>query len=267
MRHKKRYTAWLLLIFAFLYTPILLLAFYSFTDAAMIGQMKGFSLHNYKTLFTTPELIEMIKGTILLALVVGALSTVLGTVGAIGAFYGKRKSRHAIELMNQIPVVNADVVTGFSVCILLVVVLGVDKDTYIPLIAGQMALCTPFVYLQIMPRLTQMDPHLYEAALDLGCSPFQALWKVVVRDLMPAIGSGLFTAITLSMDDYFITTYTKPAVFNTISTYTVNATRGSQTSMKTALWALSTVIFAVVILGVLLVNYRSSREEEGGWSL
>ena len=266
MKHKKKkHILWLIFIFAFLYTPILLLGFYSFTDAAMIGQMRGFSLHNYKTLFTTPELTSMIWGTILLALVVGVLSTILGTMGAIGAFYGRRKSRHAIELMNQIPVVNADVVTGFSVCILLVVVLGVDKDTYLPLIAGQMALCTPFVYLQIMPRLTQMD--LYEAALDLGCSPFQALMKVVVRDLMPAIGSGLFTAVTLSMDDYFITTYTKPAVFNTISTYTVNATRGSQTSVKTALWALSTVIFAVVILGVLVVNYRSSKEEEGGWSL
>jgi spermidine/putrescine transport system permease protein len=84
---------------------------------------------------------------------------------------------------------------------------------------------------------------------------------------MPAIGSGMFTAVTLSMDDYFITTYTKPAVFNTISTYTVNATRGSQTTIKTALWALSTVIFAVVALSVLIANYRGSKEEEGGWSL
>lgn len=261
MRKKKLFpTVWLVLIYAFLYLPIVLLAFYSFTDASMIGQVRGFSLKNYRTLFTTPDLQSMIIGTLVLALVVGVLSTVLGTFGAIGAFYSKKKGQTIIEAMNQVPVVNADVVTGFSVCILLVVVFGVDKDTYIPLVAGQMALCTPFVYLQVMPALTQMDHRIYEAALDLYCTPAQAVFKVLLRQLAPAIGSGFFTAVTLSMDDYFVTTYTKPAVFDTISTYTVNATKGAQTEVKTALWALSAIIFFIAVAVVVAANVRGKEE-------
>ena len=107
-----------------------------------------------------------------------------------------------------------------------------------------------------------MDPNLYEAALDLGCSPRQALSRVVLRELLPGIASGFMTAITLSLDDYFITTYTKPAMFNTISTYVVNATKGARTEIKTALWALSTVIFVVVIVAVILMNVGKQKEEE-----
>lgn len=251
---------WLAIVFAFLYLPIVLLAVYSFTDAKMLGASVHFSLKNYRTLFATPELRDMIIGTLVLALVVGVISTALGTFGAIGAFYSRKKTRRAIELMNQVPVVNADVVTGFSVCILLVVVFGVDKDTYIPLVAGQVALCAPFVYLQVMPALAQMDSRIYEAALDLYCTPAQAVFKVVLRQLLPAIGSGFFTAVTLSMDDYFVTTYTKPAVFNTISTYTVNATKGAETSVKTALWALSAIIFFIAVIVVIAANCRDKGE-------
>lgn len=253
---------WLAIVYCFLYLPIVLLAVYSFTDATMIGKAGHFSLKNYRTLFLTPDLRSMIAGTLILALVVGVLSTILGTFGAIGAFYSRRKGRRAIELMNQVPVVNADVVTGFSVCILLVVVLGVSKDTYIPLVAGQMALCTPFVYLQVMPALTQMDPNMYEAALDLYCRPGDAIIKVVLRKLSPSIVSGFFTAVTLSMDDYFVTTYTKPAVFDTISTYTVNATKGARTQIKTALWALSALIFFIAIAAVVIANIRNKEEGE-----
>jgi spermidine/putrescine transport system permease protein len=118
-------------------------------------------------------------------------------------------------------------------------------------------LCTPFVYLSVLPRLKGMDNALYEAALDLGCKPGQALWKVVIPQIMPGIVSGFMTAITLSLDDYFITTYTKPATFDTISTYVVNATRGAQTSIKTALWALSTIIFIIVVAVVVFMNVKA----------
>ena len=110
---------WLVLLF--LYAPILILVVYSFTDSTMIGSIRGFSLQNYVTLFTTPELIEMIVGTFVLAITVAIFSTLLGTAGAIGAFYSKKRARGVIELANQIPVINADVVTGFSVCILMIV--------------------------------------------------------------------------------------------------------------------------------------------------
>ena len=248
-------------VLLFLYLPILILAVYSFTDAAQIGAIRGFSLNNYITLFTTPELRDMILGTIVLAFSSAVIATILGTVGAIGSFYSGKKVSSAISTMNQVPVVNADVVTGFSVCILLVVVFGVSKDTFVPLIVGHVTLCAPFVFLSVVPKLKQMDSSIYEAALDLGATPAAALWKIVIPQILPGVASGFALAITLSLDDYFVATYTKPATFDTISTYVVNATKGSQTTIKTALWALSTVIFLVVILFVVLMNLRANTEK------
>ena len=106
-----------------------------------------------------------------------------------------------------------------------------------------------------------MDSSIYEAALDLGATPAAALWKIVIPQILPGVASGFALAITLSLDDYFVATYTKPATFDTISTYVVNATKGSQTTIKTALWALSTVIFLVVILFVVLMNLRANTEK------
>jgi spermidine/putrescine transport system permease protein len=247
----------IIFILIFIYAPVLILAVYSFTDATQIGAFSGFSFENYITLFTTPELISMILGTLILAISSSVIASVLGTAGAIGTFYSRRRTAFVVETLNQVPVVNADVVTGFSICILLVIVLGVSKDTYIPLLVGHVTLCAPFVYLSVMPKLKQLDPSLYEAALDLGATPSTALRKVILPQLMPGIISGFALAITLSLDDYFIATYTKPATFDTISTYVVNATKGAQTNIKTALWALSTIIFAAVVLIVVIANLRS----------
>ncbi|MGN0477485.1 MAG: ABC transporter permease [Ruminococcus sp.] len=260
---KKIFSAsWISLVLLFMYLPIIILAVYSFTDSTTIGAIRSFSLKNYETLFTTPELINMIIGTLVLALVVSLLSVILGTTGAIGAFYSKKVSRTFIKNANQIPVVNAEVVTGFAICILLIVVFGIDKSTFIPLVIGQVSLCSPFVYLSVVPKLMQMDNSLYEAALDLGATPGKALFKVIIPQIMPGIVSGFMLSITLSLDDYFITTYTKPASFDTISTYVVNATKGAQTSIKTALWALSTIIFVLVIL-IVVVNYFKSSKRAG----
>ena len=244
----------LLLVLLFLYLPIVLLAVYSFTLSTNIGAIRGFSLHNYVTLFTTPELTSMIAGTITLALGSAVIATILGTMGAIGAFYSKKNVSAFITTLNQVPVINADVVTGFSICVLLVVALGISKDSYIPLLAGHVTLCAPFVFLSVMPRIKQMDSSIYEAALDLGATPVKALFEVVIPQIIPGIISGFSLAVTLSLDDYFIAMYTKPATFDTISTYVVNATKGAQTTIKTALWALSTVIFLIVVLVVLLSN-------------
>ena len=254
---------WIYLVLAFLYLPILILAFYSFTSSTMIGSVRGFTFDNYVTLFTEPELISMMVGTIVLALGVAILSTFLGTIGAIGSFYSKKGIKFSIELANEVPIVNADVVTGFSVCIFMIVLLRLDKSTFVPLVFAQTALCAPFVYLSVMPRLKQMDQSLYEAAMDLGCNPAMALVKAIIPQIIPGILSGFFTAITLSLDDYFIATYTKPATFDTISTYVVNATRGSQTSIKTALWALSAIIFVIVVIAVVIMNITGETEEGG----
>ncbi len=249
----------LCLMILVIYLPILILAVYSFTDSANIGAIHGFSLQNYITLFTKQELTQMISGTLLLAAGSSVLATILGTLGAVGVFYAKKPGKLLIGSLNQVPVVNADVVTGFSICILMIGVLGVDKSTFIPLVVGHVVLSAPFVYLAVVPKLKQMDNSLYEAAMDLGASPAMALRRVVIPQIMPGILSGFMLAFTLSLDDYFITSYTKPATFDTISTYVVNATKGSQTDIKTALWALSTIIFIVVILAVVLMNVMDSR--------
>lgn len=257
---------WCVLVLAFMYLPILILAVYSFTDSTMIGSIRAFSIENYKTLFTTDELREMIFGTLILAIVSAVFATILGTCGAIGAFYSKKFTNGMITGFNQVPVVNADVVTGFSICVLFIVVLGIDKNTFIPLVIGHTVLTAPFVYLSIIPKLKQMDNNLYEAALDLGASPTKALFKVVIPQIIPGIFSGFMLAVTLSLDDYFVTTYTKPATFDTISTYVFNATKGSQTEIKTALWALSTIIFVIVIIFVACMNLagRKNNEERQG---
>ena len=259
----KKILSTLMLGFAllFMYVPILLLAIYSFTDSTTIGAIRSFSLDNYVTLFTTEELREMIGGTLALALISALIATVLGTIGAIGTFYSKKTIKAVVNSANQVPIINADVVTGFSICVLMIIVLGMEKDTFIPLLVGHVTLSAPFVYTSVVPKLKQMDSSLYEAALDLGCSPSKALFKVVIPQIIPGILSGFMLAITLSLDDYFITTYTKPATFDTISTYVVNATRGSQTEIKTALWALSTVIFIVVVLVVVAMNLSTFRKK------
>ncbi len=255
-------TLFIVIMLLLIYLPILVLAVYSFTDSANIGTIHGFSFDNYITLFTKPELESMIKGTLLLAIGSALIATVLGTLGAVGAFYSKKLTSGMINAMNQVPVVNADVVTGFSICILLIVVFGVSKETYVPLVVGHVVLSAPFVYLSVVPKLKQMDSSLYEAALDLGASPAQALIKVVLPQIVSGVVSGFALAVTLSLDDYFIASYTKPATFDTISTYVVNATKGSQTEIKTALWALSTVIFVIVVLIVILMNVASARKSK-----
>ena len=253
--------AYLILMLLFIYLPILILAVYSFTEATQIGAIRAFSMKNYVTLFTTEELTGMIRGTLLLALGSALIATILGTMGAIGAFYSGKRMSTLIHSLNQVPVVNADVVTGFSICILLVVVFHISKDTFIPLVAGHVTLCAPFVFLSVLPKIKQMDSSIYEAALDLGATPFKALMQIVIPQIVPGIISGFALAVTLSLDDYFIAMYTKPATFDTISTYVVNASKGARTEIKTALWALSTVIFVIVVLVVVGMNIKAMREE------
>lgn len=261
---KKAFTCvWLALILLLTYIPIFIIAIYSFTDASVVGgSVSSLTFDNYINLFKNEELRGMIFGTVLLALGSALIATILATLGAIGTHYSKKLVKRLINTANQVPVVNADVVTGFSVCVLLIILLGISKDSFVPLVIGHVVLCTPFVYLSITPKLKQMDNNLYEAALDLGATPAQALFKVVLPQLIPGILSGFMLAVTLSLDDYFITTYTKPSSFDTISTYVVNATKGSQTTVKTALWALSTLIFLLVVVVVVVMNVLSVKRKE-----
>ena len=205
----------------------------------------------------------MIGNTVVLALVAAALSTLLGTAGAIGMFYSKRRTRALMNGVNQIPVINAEIVTALALAITFVAI-GVGKS-YFTLVVGHMVLCTPFVVLSVLPKLKQMDHSLYEAALDLGASPMKALFKVVLPEIVPGIISGFMLAVTLSLDDYIITSYCKPSTFSTISTYVYNATmKGNVHTAETlsSFWALTTVIFVIILIVVLAANLTGRKKQE-----
>ena len=244
-------------VLVFIYAPILLLVVYSFTDSRVIGRWEGFSFDLYAELFRDAEIMQILFNTIWLALVAALLSTVLGTAGAIGIFYSRRRVAKPLQAVSQIPVINAEIVTAISLALLFSA--AMLYRTYFSLIVGHMVLCTPFVVLSVLPKLRQMDPNTYEAALDLGASPAKALFKVVVPQIFSGILSGFMLPITLSLDDYIVTAFTKPRMFDTISTYVYNAVRNGTNSSTPALRALSALIFVVMIAVLLVVNLRARK--------
>ena len=252
---------YIFLVLAFIYVPILVLVVYSFTDSNIIGNWNGFSFDLYSRLFTEERIRTMLINTVTLALVAGVLSTVLGTLGAIGLYYSKGKFGKTVKGASSISVINAEIVTAISLA--LVFSLVAFGKTYFSLIIGHMVLCTPFVMLSVTPKLKQMDGSLYEAALDLGASPTKALFKVVLPEILPGIFSGFMLAITLSLDDYIITAFTKPETFDTISTYVYSAVKNQAKSELPALRALSSCIFFIMIIIVVLMNVRANRKAKG----
>lgn len=247
-------------VLIFIYAPILLLVVYSFTDATVIGRWEGFSFGLYAQLFRSEEIMRILLNTVVLALAAAALSTVLGTAGAIGIFYSKKKVGAPLKGISQIPIINAEIVTAISLALLFSFV--ALYRTYFSLIIGHMVLCTPFVVLSVMPKLKQMDPNVYEAALDLGAGPTKALFKVVIPQTFSGILSGFMLSVTLSLDDYIVTAFTKPRTFDTISTYVYNAVKNGTNSSTPALRALSALIFVVMIAAVLIVNLSARKKKE-----
>ncbi len=266
----KSFLKWgfILLILLFIYFPILFLTVNSFNESDIIQEgWKGFSFEHYKYFFNLEnEPFRVVLQTIALAIVVALLSTILGTIGAIGIFYSKKRVQGALSAVNRIPVINAEVVTAISFA-LLISIFQIDKSTYIPLILGQMILCTPFVLLSVIPKLRQMDNNLYEAALDLGATPGKALFSVIIPQILPGIISGFLLAITLSLDDYVITAYTKPDSFKTISTHIYGLDKNNIVGpkIKAAYWAFTAIIFFIIVIVVIVANvitYRKARSKK-----
>ena len=250
------------LVIAFLYAPIILLAVYSFNNSQVIGQWSDeWTIDLYKQLFSSEELMTTVVNTLILAFVSSIISTILGTMGAIGMFYSKKRVRDTMNTVTQIPVINAEIVTAISTA--LVCTMFAFGRTYVSLLIGHVILTFPFVVLNVTPKLKQMDKNLYEAALDLGATPTQALFKVIIPQVLPGIFSGFLIAITLSLDDYIITTFTKPATFDTISTFVFDAyAKGGRSADVPALRALSTIIFAVIIIMLIVKNVIANKNEK-----
>ncbi len=253
------------LILLILYAPIMLLVAYSFNMSREIGIWSsewGFSL--YVELFNNQDIMQTVLNTFVLAIVSSVLSSILGTLGAIGMFYSKQKTRKILNGATQIPIINAEIVTAISIA--LVCTMFAFGRSYASLLIGHIVLTFPFVVLSVMPKLKQMDNNLYEAALDLGATPTKALFTVIIPEILPGILSGFLLAINMSLDDYIITTFTKPSTFDTISTYVFDAyARGGKSSSVPALRALSTIIFLVMIIFVvvryLLSNKKTANKE------
>ena len=248
---------WVLL--AMLYAPILIIAIFSFTEAKVLGNWTGFSTKLYTSLFTGGvhhSLLGAIENTLIIALVAATISTLLGSVAAIGIFNLRNRRRMVMNALNNLPMLNPDIITGISL-FLLFVSFGVTQG-YTTVILAHVTFCTPYVVLCVMPRLQQMNPNIYEAALDLGATPFQALCKVLIPELKPGMISGFILAFTLSIDDFAVTIFTIGTEgLETLSTFIyADARKGGLTP---ELRPLSTIIFITVLLLLVVINIRSER--------
>ena len=212
---------YLWILIAVLYTPIVMIIVFSFTKSKVLGNWTGFSIDLYKNLFSGNSGIGLnsaIINTIIIALIAAFFATLLGTLSAIGIYNMRQRERNILLFTNNIPMINPDIITGVSLFFLFVA-LGVTQGMATIIIA-HIVFCTPYVVLSVMPRLTKMNPNIYEAALDLGATPFQALRKVLIPELLPGMISGFILSITLSIDDFGVTYFTKGSGgIETLSTF------------------------------------------------
>lgn len=247
-----------------LYAPILLISIFSFTESKVIGSWTGFSTKLYNNVFTgatngSSTLISAVENTMFIAVAAALVSTLMGTIAAIGIYNLKGKKKGAMKILNNIPMINPDVITGVSL-FLLFVFLHISQG-YLTVILAHITFCTPYVVLSVMPRLSQMNPNIYEAALDLGATPSQALWKVLVPQLRPGMISGFILSFTMSLDDFAVTFFTRGSIgLDTLSTYIyTDARKGGLTP---ELRPLMTIIFAIILILLLIINVRQAKSNK-----
>ncbi|MBQ9266544.1 MAG: ABC transporter permease [Bacilli bacterium] len=261
-------------ILLLMYVPIFVLIVFSFTNATYIGTWNGFSFDLYGKLFQSEEIMIALGNTVIIAIISAFVSTVLGTLGAIGGFYSKKKSRAALETINQIPVVNAEIVMALSLVVMFVFVgnvifRGANLFSFWTLLAGHVVLSAPFVYLNVKPKLQQMDPSLYEAALDLGCSPSRALRQAVLPEIIPGVISGFMLAVTLSLDDFIITAFTRGSGLlsgegNIETLSTLVQAKIKKGPIPAEMRPLTTIIFIIVLLVVLFISLNRNKNVSRG---
>ena len=243
---KKFYIA---LIFIFLYAPILTLIVLSFNKSRTRAKWGGFTFNRYITLFSNEDIMSALSNTLLIAVLSSLIATLIGTIAALAMSKMRSIFRTTLMGITNIPMLNAEIVTGISL-MLLFVTLGVRLGFGTMLIA-HITFNIPYVILSVMPRIRQLNSSTYEAALDLGAPPLKAFMKVVMPDLAPGIFSGLLMAFTMSIDDFIITYFTQGAGIHTLSTKIYASVRkGIQPEM----YSLSTLIFVVVLLLLLSIN-------------
>ena len=269
------------LILLLMYLPILMLVAFSFStnDVVSFSGDFNFGFQLYVNLFSNTKVAHdiwvAVGNTIIVAVTSALVAVVLGTLGAIGTFYLKKRSKKAVEILTQIPIANAEIVIALSLTVMFVFIgtyifRGAHLFSYWTLLIGHVVLAIPFVYLSVKPKLQQMDPNLYESALDLGATPSQGLRKVIIPQIMPGVFSGFLLSITLSLDDYIVTEFTRgagllsgDAAIETLSTYI-------QTSLKkhtvpAELRPLTLIIFLTIlaiVIGITIYRNKQAKKAE-----
>ncbi len=245
------------LIFLFLYVPIVALIVQSFNAGESRAKWEGFSFRWYQEMFTDPTIVKALTITITIALLAALISTIIGTLAAIGIHAMKKRPQGIMLALNNIPMTMPDIVTGISL-MLLFIFTQVERGYWTMLLA-HITFDVPYVILSVLPKLKQMNKHSYEAALDLGATPTYALFHVILPEIMPGVITGAMLAFTLSLDDFTISYFTTSPLVQNLSTLIYSQARKG---IKPTMYALSTLMFVVLLILLLAVNRRSSKADQ-----
>ncbi len=243
------------LVFLFLYAPIFVLIAFSFNASKSRVIWGGFTFKWYGELLQDKLIMGALSTTLIVALCASLLATVIGTAAAVGIHNMKKRPRQAMLMVNNIPVMNPDIITGVSLS-LLFLFLNIEMGIW-TLILAHMTFNIPYVILSVMPRLRQLNRHTYEAALDLGANPMTAFFKVIIPEIMPGIVNGLMLSFTLSLDDFVISYFTSGSKAQTLAMAIYGMTRRRVTP---EINALSTLLFVAVLTLLIVINVRQNKD-------
>ncbi|MBQ6757432.1 MAG: ABC transporter permease [Oscillospiraceae bacterium] len=252
------------LIFLFLFAPIAILLVFSFNEAKSLSVFSGFSFKWYRELFRDEATLASVRNTLLLAALAMVLSTVIGTAAAVGIEKMRSKwLKSTLSTVTDIPMTNPDIITGISLMLMFVFVgrfFGLANSlSFWTMLLSHVTFCLPYVILQVLPKLRQMDSALPEAAMDLGCTPVEAFFKVTLPEIMPGVITGAIMAFTMSLDDFVISYFTSGAGFQTLPIRIYNMTKKAVTPK---MYALATIIFFVILALLLISNLTDEPEKE-----
>ena len=253
---------YIVLILFFLYAPMLVMIFFSFNSSSSVWVFEGFSLDWYLGLVSDNEMLNALGHTLIIATLSALISTVLGTAAAVGIMAMRNKvAKKLVMGATNIPMMNADIVTGISLMLLFIFIgklLGLSESLgFLTVLIAHITFNLPYVILSVLPKLKQTDANLHEAALDLGCTPVKAFFKVILPSISTGIVTGLIMAFTLSLDDFVISYFTC-GDYQTLPIIIYNMTKKS---VKPDTYALSTIIFIVIFVLLILYNLLSSKNE------
>ena len=243
-------------IFLFLYLPILVLIVLSFNNSKSRVKWGGFTGKWYLAMFQNETIMEAFAMTLAITLTASVCATIIGTLAAIGIHAMKSRGKAILLGATNIPLLNADIVTGISMMLLFV---RFTKLGFSTVLIAHLTFDIPYVILNVLPKLNQTSRSAYEAALDLGATPLYAFYKIVWPDIRPGVFSGFLMAVTMSLDDFSITYFTKGAGVNTLSTMLYTELRKG---IKPEMYALSTLLFGIALLLLLFMNFGTSRKQE-----